>query len=789
MKTAGKIDKEKRLGKNRMDIGSKRRMKMPNIGHTGESRYPVMFRQFDNAKVSGFRVEPGMTDSIFGVIINKSIILIITFVILLSTFIFHPSSFIGTAFAEPKKQEKVTFNFVDVDLAAVTKFISDITKKNFIFDERVKGKITIIAPSRLSVEEAFDLFTSVLELKGFTIVPSGVDAYKIIPSAEAKQRGIEIAKGTGPVNESYIARLIPLKNISADDALKFIQPVVSKDGYASAFGPGNLLLVVDSGLNMEKILSLIESIDQPSMREGPEILFLKYSSADAVAKMLNEGLSRKVKAGAQPATGIEEAKAVADQRLNAVVLFGDKGARESMKSLIALLDVPSAEAQGRINVYFLENADATEMAKVLEGMIKGVRPQQQVAPGAAPVTPFEAPGGITITPDKASNSLIIVASPADQANLLQVIKQLDRRRRQVYVEAMIVEASMDKLRDLGVKWRLAATKDGSPVAIGGFGTIDQAALLGVLQGLQGATLGGLGNFLSIPVTTVGSDGSASTTTLKVPGFAALLSLNDFKDAVNVLSTPQILTSDNKEAEILVGSNVPFVSQTQTGVATGTSILNSIVRQDIGIILRITPQITEGDHVKLDIYQEISSLNNQSDTLTISLGPTITKRSTKTSIVVKDSQTVVIGGLMQEKEEEITTKLPVLGDIPVLGWIFKQKSVNKNKTNLLVFLTPNVVKEASQLAQLTRNKEREFEVSEKRYVEGELLVKFREGVSDDEARSIISKRGALVIDVAAGTKVYHIRLAKGQETEEAIRVFLAVPEVQYAEPNYMLRLQK
>jgi general secretion pathway protein D len=680
---------------------------------------------------------------------------------------------------------------VDVDLPTITKFISDITKKNFIFDERVKGKITIIAPSKLGIDEAYNLFTSVLELKGFTVVPSGVDAYKIIPSAEAKQRGIEISKNKQPVNESYIARLISLKHISSDDALKFIQPIVSKDGYASAFGPGNLLLVIDAGLNIEKVLSILDMIDQPSMREGPEIVFLKFSSADTVAKMLNEGM-RRSRGGAPQPIPVDETKAVADQRLNAVVLFGDKGARESMKSLISVVDIPSPEALGRINVYFLENADATDLVKVLEGFVKGAKPQQQAAPGAAPVTPFEAAGGISITADKASNALIIVASPSDYQSLSQVIRQLDRRRRQVYVEAMIVEASMDKLRDLGVKWRVTATKGGQPIVIGGFGTIDQAAIQGVVQGLQGATLGGLGNFLNVPVTTVGSDGTVSQTTLSVPGFAALFSLQDFRDVINVLSTPQILTSDNKEAEILVGENVPFITQSaqQTSVTTATTgtILNSITRQDVGIILRITPQITEGDHVKLDIYQEISSVKNQSDTLTISVGPTITKRSTKTSVVVKDSQTVVIGGLMQEQDEETVTKMPLLGDIPVLGWLFTQKQLTKNKTNLLVFLTPNVMKGPERLLEMTTNKQREFAVAENRYVQGELLVKFKEGVTDEAAREIIAKQGATVIRFLESIKVYHIRLKKDQDVEDAVKEVSALPEVQYAEPNYSIKLK-
>jgi general secretion pathway protein D len=655
------------------------------------------------------------------------LILIVALVCSLSI-LCSPSILVISSFAEQKEElsgdQKVTFNFVDVDLPVITKFISEITKKNFIFDERVKGKITIIAPSKLSIDDAYNLFTSVLELKGFTVVPSGVNAYKIIPSSEAKQRGLKISESAkGPVNESYIARLIPLKNISADDALRFVQPIISRDGYASAFGPGNLLLVIDSGLNVEKIISLIDTIDQPSVMERPDIVLLKYSSADAIAKILTDGMaSRKAKvaAGPQQQPGVvEEAKALPDTRLNAVVLFGDKGAREAMKSLIALLDIPSAEAQGRINVYFLENADATELAKVLESIIKGAQPKPQAAPGAAPTTPFEAAGAITVTADKESNSLIVVASPSDYQNILHVIRQLDKRRRQVYVEAMIIEASVNKLKEMGVQWRAAATEGGSPVAIGGFGTIDQTALQSVVQGLQGATLGGLGNFLNVPVTTIDqTTGLPVQTTLSIPGFAFLFQLNEFRDVVNVLSTPQILTSDNKEAEILVGQNVPFISQSATttglGVTSSNSsvqgVVNSIVRQDVGIILKITPQITEGDHVRLDIYLENSSVVNQPAQLTVSVGPTINKRSTKTAVVVKDNQTVVIGGLLQNNDEDQITKTPFLGDIPFLGQLFQSKSISRQKTNLIVFLNPRIIKEAETLTEITKEKQKEFSMA-------------------------------------------------------------------------------
>ena len=706
------------------------------------------------------------------------------------------TAFAAAAPETKKSANNVTFNFVDVDLPVITKFISEITGKNFIFDEKVKGKITIIAPSKLSIDEAFNLFTSVLDLKGFTVVPSGVEAYKIVPSADAKQQGLRVLTEGAPVNESYVARLITLKSVSAEDALHFFQPLVSKDGHISVFGPGNLLLVIDSGTNVDKILSLTELIDKPSVTEMPEVIPLRHASADAVAKILNEGMgkARARTVPGQPAA--EGATAIADTRLNAVILFGDRSVRESMKALIPLIDTPAPEAQGRVNVYFLENADATELSKVLEGMIKGTQAQKPAGAAGTPVTPFEAAGGITITADKASNSLVVVASPADYQNLSQIIKQLDKRRRQVYVEAMIVEASMDKLRNLGTQWRASATKDGKPIAIGGFGTIDQTTFQNILQGLQGASAGGLGNFLTVPLTTTNSDGTVTTNTLTVPGFAALFSLNDFRDTVNVLSSPQLLTSDNKEAEILVGENVPFVSQSQTTSAIGVAssgtavsgIVNSIVRQDVGIILKITPQITEGDHVKLDIYQEISQVKNQSDALTVSLGPTITKRSTKTSVVAKDNQIVVIGGLMQENDEETVTKMPVLGDIPILGWLFKTKNVTKSKTNLLVFLNPHIIKEPARLAQITEKKQKEFAVTNNRFAEGEILVKFRDDVPEEKAHEIISQHGAGILRYMEKLRVYLLKLKKGESVEDAIEEFSALPEVQYAEPNYTLKIQ-
>ena len=298
----------------------------------------------------------------------------------------------------------------------------------------------------------------------------------------------------------------------------------------------------------------------------------------------------------------------------------------------------------------------------------------------------------------------------------------------------------------------------------------------------------MGNFLDVPVSTVNSDGTVTTSTLTIPGFSALFNLEEFRGAVNVLSTPQILTSDNREAEIIVGENVPFITKSEANAAQPDSIFNTIERTDVGITLRITPQITEGDFVRLDIYQEISALIRESLEFAETIGPTTTKRSTKTSVVVKDRETVVISGLMQEREEENITKVPLLGDIPLLGYLFKSKSARKEKTNLLVFLTPHIIKDAGQLEELTDQKTLKFSKAENRYRQGELLVQFMQGVTEERIQEILSREDASAIAVLNERGLYHIRLEEGQDVEDAVEDFMEYEEVEYAEPNYLKKIQ-
>lgn len=553
-------------------------------------------------------------------VIKKYIPAVLCLLVILSAQV-HPS------YAEEKivksREDKIAINFVDVEITTVVDFISKLTNKNFIYDDRLKGKVTIIAPSRINIDEAFDLFISVLQLKGYSTVLSGA-AYKIIPSGEIKQWPMEVFHEVkdARVNETYIARLIPLAHTQAKDIMPMLQPLISREGYISVFGKGNSLLVIDNVLNIEKILNIVKLLD---IEAPPEI-------------------------------------------------------------------------SSKINVYYLENAEAVEISKVVEGLTRQIPSAGGIQ---APAVTSEFSGKIFIMPDKATNSLVIMASPEDYQNLVQIIKKLDRRPRQVFIEAMITEVSINKLLDLGTKWRIAGTENGKPVVVGGVGTIDTSAIGNIISGMAGLTIGGIGNFLTVPVTR--SDGS--TFNLTAPGFAALFNLQDFKGAIDVLSTPQILTSDNKEAEIVVGENVPFLSKLEReATATNQPILQSIERKDVGITLKIKPQISEGNYVKVDIYQEISAIAPTAATEGLAI---TTKRSAKTSVVVKNKQTIVIGGLIQDRETQSTTKVPLLGDIPLLGWFFKYSSTEKQKTNLMIYLTPTIIDELSDLDELKQKSEEKF----------------------------------------------------------------------------------
>ncbi|MBE7415035.1 MAG: type II secretion system protein GspD [Deltaproteobacteria bacterium] len=477
------------------------------------------------------------------------------------------------------RAEEITLNFVDVELSSLVRIMSEITGRNFIYDETLRGRVTIIAPGRLTSEEALNIFVSALEIKNFTLIEAD-GFYKIIPASAARQSGTPVVRDPDTARpDEYIVRLAPLSYIPVQDAFSAVQPLISRNGQISVFGARNALLLVDTANNIAKILTILASMDAPQSLTEPEVVYLRHAQAEVIAQILRREEQRR--------TGIRredaESSITPDERLNAIILSDALEGREFYKEFIALLDVPPPEASSRINVYYLENADAEDLARVLDALLRpGAAPAAGEAPGAQRMTQ-ELTGSIRITPSRASNALIIMASPADYQNIIQVVERLDRRPRQVFVEAMITEVTVDKAIELGTKFRLTAKKDNEPVAIGGVGVVDATAVQNILNGLAGLTVGGLGNLLTIPVTR--TDGT--TFNLTAPGFAVLFSLSEFKDIVNVLSTPQILTSDNSEAEIMVGENVPFLSSLERQPTTqGQPVLQSIERRDVGIRLRM-----------------------------------------------------------------------------------------------------------------------------------------------------------------------------------------------------------
>ena len=517
----------------------------------------------------------------------------------------------------------VTLDFNNVDLQTFIKFISELTGRNFVIDEKVQGKVTVISPAKISVDEAYQIFLTVLDLKGFTAVTEN-KVIKIFPSREAKQSGVSVVTDAKPLppDENYETRIVRLKYVSASELSRLIAPLISKDGSSIPYSQTNALILTDIKSNMAKLLNLIGE-----------------------------------------------------------------------------LDMESPKGKGGIYVYYLQNASAEDMAKVLANLTSRIpaKPPAGQPPQEA-VVHFE--GGISITADKATNSLIIMASPEDYERLTSIIERLDVKRKQVFVEAAIVEMSLDKTRELGIEWRTTENPSATGYTIAG-GTI--LAPTGIKDfsvnplNVNGLIVAGVKGFLP--------DGK----TLNV---GALLRAFQADTGVNILSTPNILTLDNQEAKIIVGQNVPFI--TGTSQTAGGNVQATIERKDVGILLKITPHTTESDLVRLDLYQEISSLGGSVPVGPDQEVPITNKRAVETSVVVRNNETVVIGGLIKDDLTVTERKVPILGDLPLLGYLFRYQSKQKGKTNLILFLTPHIIRDSEALGKISNEKRKRAEEFREKY---------------------------------------------------------------------------
>lgn len=580
-------------------------------------------------------------------------------------------------------ENEVTLNLKDADISTLISTVSQLTGKNFVVDPRVKGKVTVVSASPLSKDEIYPIFLSILEVHGFATVPVG-DIIKIVPDSQAKQGSVPTVRSFDRLDgDQVVTRILRVKNVTAAQLVPILRPLVPQQGHLAAYPSKNVLIITDRAQNVDRLARIVSKIDQVSDSKI-EIVRLSHASASEIVRVIS-GLT----AAENKANQATQVTLAADERTNSVLISGEASERLRYRALISHLDTP-LEADGGTRVIYLHYAKAEDLVKVLTGVSKSLKDQK--APAG---TPSALSTNVSIQADETSNALVITAPPDIFRSLQRVISQLDIRRAQVLVEAIIAEITLDKSRELGVQWAI----DGSPSGKGAIGVINFGAAAGGGIANIGATIdsGGIPNLGSGAAIGFGRFDSSTL------NFAAIVNALSTDADSNILSTPSLVTLDNQEAEIIVGQNVPFVTGEFSNAGGTTSSVNpfrTIERQDVGLTLRVTPQINEGDAIKLDIEQEISGVIPSS---TGASDLTTSKRSIKTVVMVEDGRTIVLGGLIDDTVQQTRQSVPVLGEIPVLGRLFSYDRNSKNKRNLMVFLRPVILRDAATESRITEGK--------------------------------------------------------------------------------------
>lgn len=575
--------------------------------------------------------------------------------------------------------EPITLNLKDADISALIKSVSEHTGKNFVVDPRIKGKVTVISAHPMNEEEFYHVFLSILEVHGFSTVPSG-NVIKIVPDVKAKQAGIPTISTLTAPNDQMVTQVLQIKNVAAAQLVPILRPLVPQQGHLAAYPATNVLIISDRASNVKRLSKIISRIDQIS-DTSIDIVPLKHASATEVVRVLSSLQQKTAKGGGAD----QQVRLASDERTNSILLSGERTVRARMRVIIEQLDTKQ-DSDGNTQVIYLKYANATELVKVLTGISDTLDNPKKPTKKAV-----KSP--ISIQADEATNALIITAPPGLFRSLQRVIRKLDIRRAQVLVEAIIAEISVDKAKELGVQWIF----DGTPAGKGPVGIIDFGG--GSPIGAVAATVAA-GGIPSIPSGTTLALGQFNDNTIN---FAALLRALDSDSASNILSTPSIMTLDNEEAEIIIGKNVPFITgqYASTGSSNSVNPFQTIQRQDVGLTLRVTPQINEGNAVQLKIEQEVSSINKTASSGTSDI--VTNKRVIKTTVMVEDSQTIVLGGLLDETLDQVHQKVPILGDLPFIGALFRSTQTVKVKRNLMIFLKPSIVRDAATQAQLTSEK--------------------------------------------------------------------------------------
>ncbi len=600
----------------------------------------------------------------------------------------------------------VSIDFNNVDINVFIKLISKLTGKNFVVDRSVKGNVTIISPTKIPVKDAYKVFESVLDINGFATVESG-KIIKIIPAPKAKGDNIDTKLMTrmeqpGNLQDKIVTRLIPLEYARSDELKRLFTPMVPKGSIVLSYQDTNMLIVTATLTSINRLLKIVKTIDTQSIGKKISVIPIKNADASKLVSSLSKIFTAKsrVKKGQQSFES--NVQFVADERTNSIIILASKDQTNKVKNLIKILDQEVPKGEERIRVYYIEHASAENLVKVLleipSGNIKKVLPGKKTAPILSTK--------VKIMADKATNSLVIMADKEDYPVLEEVINKLDIPRAMVYIECLIMEVNVNRGLNIGTEWQ-AGTNDN---LIGGFGNTDNTGYSNIeslAEGYlpKGFSVGVLGRSFNIGG-------------IIFPDIQAVVQAYQSDTDVNIIATPQLLTTENEEASIIIGKNVPF--QTKSSAEGGTETYSSYEYKDVGITLKITPQISKDKLVRLNVYQELTKLDSVNQSGTDSR-PTTFKRKIETTIIVEDSNSVVIGGLIDESFTKTEYKTPCLGDIPILGWGFKTVSKGSDRTNLYVFLTPRVIKNPLEMGKIYKEKINAI----KTIKQGEILLYERE----------------------------------------------------------------
>jgi len=618
---------------------------------------------------------------------------------------------------KPQEGATITPNYKEADLSQIIQAVSEVTGKNFIIDPRVNAKVTMLSATPMSPAQFYEAFLAVLQVYGYVAVPAG-KVIKIVPNTDARQfPANDLPNDVNGNSDEIVTQIIQLKNISASQLVPVLRPLIPQYGHLAAFSGGNMLIIADRASNVSRIVRIVERMDQ-SGDEPYDLVELHNASASEMVRTINQ-LNQGAAQGAEAGVGI---KVVADERTNSILISGEKSLRLKIKALIISLDTPKKGGAGDTEVRYLRYADAEKLAEKLKGQATATAKAQGGPGGGATPQPSVATGGgsgssnldasVTLWADVPTNALIITAPPKIMKSLMAVIDKLDIRRAQVEVEAIIVEVDVNNSSNLGVQW---ITEGNNSVAgivnLPGSGTsiVDLAvAAAGIgSSGVSGSTTGVSSTASSISSSTIGTGATFAIGRYNPNSginFAALVQALRSDGTNNIISTPSLITMNNEEAEVKVTQEIPLITgsyTSSTASVNGTSSpFETIQREEVGTILKVTPHISEGDTVQLKIEQEDSSPGAK---LTDSADISTNKRSIKTTILIEDGGVIVLGGLMSDTVTESEDRVPFLGAIPILGQLFKSRSGSRQKKNLLVFIRPRILRDDVQTETLSEGK--------------------------------------------------------------------------------------